>query len=104
MVPIDRGDREQIRQPGNGQKFQKASKKAVIISVICLLVSGLSPSRNDWYLIIGGYYVTHIEGIDKLPANTVAAMNRFLEEYTEGQKPECGAAERPESLGSSSQF
>lgn len=39
------------------------------------------PSKKDIYSIIGGYYVTNIDGISQLPLNAVGAANEFLEGY-----------------------
>ncbi|OJW21223.1 MAG: hypothetical protein BGO49_24740 [Planctomycetales bacterium 71-10] len=57
------------------------AKRVVIAASACGLISPFLPTRNDWYVMIGGYYVTQVEGIDKLPANVVGAANEFLERY-----------------------
>lgn len=41
------------------------------------------PSSKQAWMIVGAYVATNIEGIDKLPKNTVKALNQFLEQYTE---------------------
>lgn len=41
----------------------------------------LLPTKQDLAIIAGGYYVSNSEEISKLPENTAAALNRFLEEY-----------------------
>jgi hypothetical protein len=65
------------------KRMRSACRTLVAVAVVCGLLSTLMPTRKDWYMIIGGYAVTHIEGIDKLPANVVGAANEFLKRYQE---------------------
>lgn len=61
--------------------------KPVVVTLVLLLVAvSLYPSKDDLKWIIGGALVwngasaaSNIEGIEKLPKNTVDAMNHFLE-------------------------
>lgn len=57
---------------------------ATIILIISLPISIFTPSAETMRWMIGGYIVTNIEGIEKLPPNLVNMANRFLEEYGEG--------------------
>lgn len=56
------------------------------LSITLGLISNLIPNEKQMYTLVGGYYVTNIEGIDKLPKNIVGAANKFIETYTEESK------------------
>jgi hypothetical protein len=77
-------------------RVRKITRRALVIASVCGVLSVLMPTRNDWYVMIGGYYVTHIEGVDKLPVNVVGAANEFLKRYQEeeeqGAKKQGGGA------------
>lgn len=65
-------------------------RKSIIggaVAVFVLLVAALIPSKQDLYFIVGGSYVTNIEGIDKLPPNIIKATNVFLESLGNTAKP-----------------
>lgn len=62
-------------------RFTNFTRKTFYFGIATGIVCLLSPSKESLYTIMGGYYVTHIEGIDKLPPNVVGAMNKFLEQY-----------------------
>lgn len=72
-----------------GQFVIKAIKRTVTGLIISVLMCIATPSKEQIYTIVGGYAVTNVEGIDKLPKNMVAAANKFLEEFnTEETKDE----------------
>ncbi len=72
----------------NTEKAAKEARKKIILSyklfvsivIIFGILAVLIPSEKQIYQIVGGYSVTNIEGIDKLPANLVAVANKYLEE------------------------
>ena len=74
------------------RKFAKkvfpAVKKLFTVLVVSLVVGTCSPSSEGIYRIMGGYFVTNIEGIEKLPENVVGAANKFLEEFNEEKEEE----------------
>lgn len=43
------------------------------------------PNDRQLAYIIGGYFVTNIEGVAELPDNTVRAMNEYLKRYYDSQ-------------------
>mgnify|MGYP000641447084 FL=1 len=53
---------------------------------IVLALSTLVPSEKALYYMIGGYYVTNVEGIKDLPPTAVKAANQFLNDYIEEKK------------------
>ena len=59
---------------------------APFIILPMFVVGTLIPDKDNLYTIIGGYYVTNIDGIEDIPPSIVGAMNKFLEEYS--QKPQ----------------
>lgn len=61
----------------------KTTKFVLPISFLLLIVCNLIPNERQMYTIIGGYAVTNIEGIDKLPKNLIGAANKFIENYAE---------------------
>lgn len=65
------------------KQTRKCSMISATITIVLMIVAGLIPSERQMYAIIGGYYVSNIDGVDKLPKNTVKAMNKFLEKYSE---------------------
>lgn len=50
-----------------------------VIAIFMILIGAIIPSKQDLYFILGGHYVTNIEGIDKLPPSIIKATNAFLE-------------------------
>lgn len=65
-------------------KYGGMLKKAFITFPIIILLSALFPSKQDMYFIGGGYIAieaTKVDGVDKLPANVVKALNTFLEGF-----------------------
>jgi hypothetical protein len=57
-------------------------KLIIIVTLTSWFVSGLIPTTKEAYIIAGGYYVTNLEGVEKLPPNVVKAANKFIEQYT----------------------
>lgn len=57
----------------------------VIVCVVALL-SSLVPTKSDIIKIVGGYYITNIENLDKLPPNAVKAANKFLDDYFKSEE------------------
>lgn len=43
------------------------------------------PKASQMNMIVGGYYVTNLENIDKLPPNILKAANKYLEKIN-GEK------------------
>lgn len=78
---------EETRQFGT--QLLPYTTKGIKVCLIPLLLSFALPSTNDWKLIVGGYYVTNIQGIEQLPPDIVLAAHKFLKEYgdTEKEKP-----------------
>ena len=64
------------------RKTRDKAVKAFIIPIIFFLISSFIPSSKQMMYLIGGYAVTNVENIDKLPKNVVNAANKFLETYT----------------------
>lgn len=62
-------------------KFLPVANKALILGIIAMFISCAIPNKDEWKLIIGGYFVTNIEGIDKFPPEIVGAAHNFLEKY-----------------------
>jgi hypothetical protein len=65
-----------------------AAVKGLKYGLLALVISCLIPTTKDWYVLIGGYAVTHVEGIGDLPANVVGAANEFLKQYQPEEKKE----------------
>jgi hypothetical protein len=67
-----------------GQNYHLCNmKKFATYAVILIILSALTPSTKQAYMIAGGYFVTNIEDIEKLPEDTVKAARKFLETYVE---------------------
>lgn len=71
----------------NFVKIKNKAKTACKVFAVSVIVSILTPDSDDLKLIVGAYVadatiesVSKIEGIDKLPANVVNAINAFLED------------------------
>lgn len=62
------------------EKLTSLTKPLFIFAVIFCLIGNVIPSKEDIKWIIGGYVVTNIEGVEKLPSNLVEAANTWLEE------------------------
>lgn len=65
---------------------KKAKSILIPIGIISLLLHVLIPTTDQAIKIVGGYYVTNLEDIDKLPKNAINAANQFLESYAEPVK------------------
>ena len=50
------------------------------VSFVMFAVSIFIPSWEQMKILIGGYYVTNIDGIETIPANMVDLINSFLTE------------------------
>lgn len=58
------------------------------VFIIFGLFATLIPNEKQIYMIAGGYAVTNVEGINKLPANIVGAANAYLEKVNKELQPE----------------
>ncbi len=58
-------------------------RKFLISAGVCMLLTLPLPSASQLKLITSSYFVTNIDGIDKVPANVVKYVNNFLEEEVE---------------------
>lgn len=61
------------------------AKRLLLTGFIGMILFTATPTTKQAMLIAGGYYVTNIEDIEKLPEHTVKAVNAFLQEYTEAK-------------------
>jgi hypothetical protein len=68
-------------------KVVKVLKRGFAGFLTAMLLMTLIPNTKQAMLIVGGYYVTNLEDINKLPDNTVRAINTFLEEYNLQEPP-----------------
>lgn len=66
-------------------EIRKTGGKYIIIFVSVLFASALLPGKAAIYTIAGGYLVTNVEGIEKLPPNMMGAANSFLEKFAKEQ-------------------
>lgn len=55
-------------------------KASFWVAIIAGFLSTATPTNNDLYVMMGGYYATNNAEIKKLPDNIVGAVNKFLEE------------------------
>lgn len=71
------------------KKIKKFKYAAVIWFISCVFV-GLLPDKEQITYLVGGYFVTNIEDINKLPPNLIKSANQFLENYIsdDKEKPE----------------
>ena len=60
-----------------------ARNTLIAVILVCGFIGVLIPGERAMYTIVGGYIATNIEDVEKLPANTVKALNKLLEDYTE---------------------
>ena len=57
--------------------------KSLFCSVSLLFLAfAFVPTKEEMTYIVGGYFVTNVEDIEKLPPNLVKSANKFLEDYT----------------------
>ena len=51
--------------------------------VTCLVTVGtvMTPTKSQMVYLVGGYFVTNVDGIKKMPPNIVKSANKFLEEH-----------------------
>jgi len=66
-----------------GKKIISNTLKTMI--PVLILVSFI-PTQKMMMYMIGGYAVTNIEGIEKLPKNVIGAANKFLEDFNIEEK------------------
>lgn len=52
----------------------------LIMGFMFLGIGALIPDWEQMKLLIGGYYITNIDGIEDLPANVVEMINGFITE------------------------
>ena len=66
------------------RRYVKRTAKTSLITILILIpITMLMPSTKTLTYMIGGYYVTNIEGIKDIPPNVLNMMNKFMEEYIE---------------------
>ena len=66
--------------------FYRYGKRLGVVTSIWLVLcfaAIVTPDERQIRWMIGGYVVTNIEGVGKLPDNIVGAANEFLERYRE---------------------
>ena len=70
--------------------MKKISKSMIIVSVICLVLGILLPTKKECYIIFGiGSVVDYIqdnEDAKQLPEKTIKMLNALAEKYTEEEK------------------
>lgn len=64
------------------ERFTKRGRTMLLAGISLFLAAGAIPSERGMMTIVGGYFATNIENIEKLPPNLVNAANKFLEEYS----------------------
>ncbi len=73
----------------NAKEFTEiVGRKALVgfcVGVLMLILTAAIPSKSGVYTLIGGYYVTNLDGIKNLPPAALKAANRFLENYAESK-------------------
>ncbi len=62
------------------EEYKKVVIKYLKISFFVLFIGVLIPTSDTLKYIIGGYVITNIEGIEKLPKNLIKYANTILEE------------------------
>lgn len=62
-------------------QYKKAAKMGLTACVVTGFLAAAIPTSKALYTIVGGYYVTNLDGIKDLPPNVVAAANNFLKKY-----------------------
>ncbi len=65
-------------------EYKKRVLKFLKISFFVLFIGVLIPTSDSMKYIIGGYVITNIEGIEKLPKNLIKYANTILEEEEVG--------------------
>jgi len=68
------------------ESARKIAKLVVAPALLILILGAFIPSKDAMKYIIGGYAVTNLEGIEKLPKNLVNAANAFLESQPKGDE------------------
>ena len=63
--------------------YPKIFPAALVAWFLAAVLSASIPNERQIQYLVGGYFVTNIDGIEKLPPNLVKSANRFLENYTE---------------------
>jgi hypothetical protein len=61
-------------------------KRVMMIGIPVLILSILTPSKEEAAWIAGGHIITNTEGVGELSVNTVKAINSFLEIVAEKDK------------------
>ena len=75
-------DRENEKKKG----ILLAMKKFIPAFVAAILITDFIPTEKQMMYMIGGYAVTNVENIEKLPKNVVNAANKFLEQYSDKEE------------------
>jgi len=65
------------QRKSKGGKFIKWSALPILIGMLSTLI----PTDKQMMYMIGGYVVTNVQGIEKLPNNVIGAANKFLEDF-----------------------
>lgn len=68
--------------------FKRYLRTYVVSMVVVGLLSAVTPTTNQAFMIMGGYYVTNIDDIEKLPPNVIKAANGFIENYLNEEEDE----------------
>ena len=92
---IIRTEGVELRDNPDYGPLKRQIEKATIISkmvkwpamiLLCIgLILAAFPKASQMNMIVGGYYVTNLENINKLPPNILKAANKYLEKIN-GEK------------------
>ena len=71
------------RDKEDKQPLYSWAKRSASLGTLMLLLAVATPNTKQMMFILDGYMVTNTAGVEKLPENTVKAINTFLESMTE---------------------
>lgn len=68
------------------KRFHPAIKWGMTVLISGAVLQAVIPSERGLMMMVGGYFVTNIDGIEKLPPNVVGAASEFLERYIDEEE------------------
>lgn len=67
---------------------KKLLTSILVVGFVLNGVSAMIPKEKQMMMLAGTYFVSNIEGIDKLPPNIIKSINSALENYSSTDKKE----------------